>query len=124
MNWGDSLVFLRGEGLEPSDYDEILNHEIAHFWLSGDIGPFWLYEGGANMVAEYVRTGAKALVGNKGARSYCRDNGVPDIHALGEADHPHPVAQSTCGYGLGHHFPATLFNTIGESAFSSAMGEL
>ena len=124
VNWGDSLVLLRGERMGPSDYDEILYHEIAHFWLGADIGPFWLYEGGANMVAEYVRAGAQALVGNEGVLSYCRDNGVPNIHALGEPDHPNPVAQSTCGYGLGHHFLATLFNTIGEAAFSSAMREL
>lgn len=124
VNWGDSLVFLRGERLEPSDYGEILYHEIAHFWLSADIGPFWLYEGGANMVSEYVRAGAQALVGNEAVLSFCRDNGVPNIHAIGQPDHPNPAAQSTCGYGLGHHFLATLFNAIGEAAFSSAMGEL
>ena len=55
---------------------------------------------------------------------YCRDNGVPNIHALSDPDHPNPVAQSTCSYGMGHHFLSTLFNTIGEAAFSSAMREL
>ena len=124
VNWGDALVLLRGERSEPFDYSEILYHEIAHFWLSADIGPFWLYEGGANMVAEYVRVDGQPLIGNEGILPYCRDNGVPNIHALGEPDHPNPIAQSTCSYGLGHHFLATLFNTIGEAAFSSAMREL
>ena len=124
VNWGDSLVFLRGERLEPADYDLLLHHEIAHFWLSADIGPVWLYEGGANTVAEYVRVDGQPLEGNEGVLSYCGDNGVPNIHALGDPDHPNPVAQSTCAYGLGHHFLATLFNTIGEAAFSSAMREL
>ena len=124
VNWGDSLVLLRGEKMGPSDYDEILYHEIAHFWLGADIGPFWLYEGGANMVAEYVGGDGQPLEGNEGVLSYCGDNGVPNIHALSDPDHPNPVAQSTCSYGLGHNFLATLFNTIGEAAFSSAMREL
>ena len=123
VNWGDSLVLLRGDEL-LSDSDKILYHEIAHFWLNGDIGPFWLYEGGANMVAEYVGAGSQALAGNEGVLSYCRDNGVPNLHSLSDPDHPNPVAQSTCGYGLGHHFLATLFNAIGEAAFSSAMRDL
>ncbi len=124
VNWGDSMVFLRGGRLEPPDYGEILYHEIAHFWLGADIGPFWLYEGGANMVAAYVRADGQALEANENALSYCRDNGVPNIHALSVPDHPNPVAQSTCGYSFGQYFLTTLFNTIGEAAFSSAISEL
>ena len=76
------------------------------------------------MAAEYVESGGQALAGNEGVLSYCRDNGVPNLHALSDPNHPNPVAQSTCGYGMGHHFLAALFNTIGEPAFSSAMREL
>ena len=88
------------------------------------MGPFWLYEGGANMVAEYVRADGGEIVANEAALSYCRDNGVPNIHALSVADHPNPVAQSTCGYSFGQYFLITLFNTVGEAAFSSAIREL
>ena len=124
VNWGDCLVFLRGAGLDPAHYDHLLHHEIAHFWLGAEIGPFWLYEGGANLVAEYVGVDGQDLIGNEGVISYCRDNQVPNIHALSEPDHPNPVAQSTCGYGLGHHFLAALLGAIGEAAFSSAIREL
>ena len=122
VNFGDSLVLIEHGGLFIGE--RTLYHEIAHFWLSADIGPFWLYEGGANMVAEYVSIDGQPLSGNEGVLPYCRDNGVPNIHALSDPDHPNPVAQSTCSYGMGHHFLATLFNTIGEAAFSSAMREL
>ncbi len=124
VNWGDSVVLLRGADPNLSGGSSTLYHEIAHFWLNGDIGPFWLYEGGANMVAEYVSAGGQAVAGNEGVLAYCRDNGVPNLHALSDTDHPNPVAQSTCGYGMGHHFLATLFKTIGEAPFSSAMREL
>ncbi len=124
VNWGDSLVLLRGADLNLSGGSSTLYHEIAHFWLNGDIGPFWLYEGGANMVAEYVSAGDQAVAGNEGVLSFCRDNGVPNLHTLSDPNHPNPVAQSTCGYGMGHHLLATLFNTIGEAAFSSAMREI
>ena len=124
VNWGDSLVFLRGERLEPRDYGELLYHEIAHFWLGGDIGPFWLYEGGANMVTAYVRADGQALVLDEIRISDCRNNGVPNLHALSDPNHPDPVAQMNCGYFFGEYFLITLFNTIGEAAFSSAMREL
>ena len=39
VNWGDSMVFLRGERLEPPDYGEILYHEIAHFGWAATWGP-------------------------------------------------------------------------------------
>ena len=108
----------------PCDCDEILYREIARFWLSADIGPFWLYEGGANVVAEYVSVDGQPLGGNRGVLSHCGDNAVPNIRALSDPDHPNPVAQSTCAYGLGHHFLATLLSTIGEAAFWSVMREL
>lgn len=123
VNWGDSLVFLRGERLDPPNYDLTLYHEIAHFWLHGDLGPFWLVEGGANMVAAYVRADGQPLAVGADI-SYCQERAVPNIWTISEPDHPDPTAQSTCGYLLGHHFLATLFNTIGEASFSSAMREL
>ena len=125
VNWGDSLVFLRGERIEPPDYDLILYHEIAHFWLGGDIGPFWLYEGGANVVAAYVRADGQLLAVEESMIAYCRENGVPNVHAISAARPLRiPVAQSTCGYLFGEYFLTTLFNTVGEAAFSAALREL
>ncbi|MCY4639273.1 MAG: hypothetical protein OXC94_02905 [Chloroflexi bacterium] len=124
VNWGDSVVLLRGERLLERDYGELLYHEIAHYWLPGEIGPFWLYEGGANMVAAYLLAGGRPLEVDENMVSYCRDHGVPDIHAVEVPDHPDPVAQSTCCYLFGQYFLTTLFHTVGEAAFSSAMREL
>ncbi len=76
------------------------------------------------MVAAYVKADGQALAADKGTLSYCQDNGVPNLHAISEPNHPNPVAQSTCGYLLGEHFLIALFNVIGEAAFSSAMREL
>ena len=125
VNWVDSLVLLREKGLSLGE--SILYHEIAHFYLTAEIGPSWLYEGGANFVAEYIkaqheRNGELRL--NEHALQYCRDQEVPNLHALNDPDHPHPVGQQTCGYSLGLYFLTSLFNTIGEAAFSSAVREL
>ena len=76
------------------------------------------------MVAAYISASGQPLAADESTLPYCRDNGVPNIHAISVPDHPNPVAQSTCGYLLGEYFLTTLFNTIGEAAFSSALREL
>ncbi len=96
----------------------ILYHEIAHFYLTAEFGPVWLFEGGANLTAEYVRarTGPEAWDWQLHADEYhlmeCQENGVSNIHALSDPDHPDKLWQSTCQYSLGQYFMTKLFNTI------------
>ena len=125
VNFVDSMVLTieRGQFVSKST----VSHEVAHFYLTAETGPFWLYEGGATFVAEYIRAQDERdgeLWLDEHALQYCREREVPNLHALNDPNHPHPVGQQTCGYSLGSYFLATLFNTIGEAAFSAAMREL
>ncbi|MCY4529938.1 MAG: hypothetical protein OXD46_13010, partial [Chloroflexi bacterium] len=87
----------------------------------------WLVEGGADFVRVYREAWdgtedwegqVELLEGNEFAgRQWCVDNGVINIAALagsGEFENP-------CSYALGQYFLTSLYNTIGEDAFSSAM---
>lgn len=124
-NFVDSLVVVEGGGRYVGD--PLLYHEIAHFYLTAEVGPFWLYEGGATFVTEYIRAeeeGGRRLWLDEHAVEFCHEQQVPNLHTLNDPDHPHPVGQQTCGYTLGAYFLTTLFNVMGEAAFSSAMRDL
>lgn len=120
VNYGDSMTVQYAP--EAGSLAPLISHEIAHFWLGFDLGPPWLFEGGANAAAEYVQAwdgsgrGVARLPLNDHSLAYCREHGLTNIHALSEPNHPHPVAQQTCHYSLGQHFLSSLFNAIGESA--------
>ena len=125
VNYVDSMVLVESGGRFVGE--RTLYHEIAHFYLTAEIGPFWLYEGGANLFAEHVIAHAERdgeLWRDEQALPTCRENGVPNLHALNDPDHPDPVWQQTCGYGLGQFFLTSLFDAMGEAAFSSALREL
>ena len=128
VNFGDSLVVLRGR--DQASLAGLLNHEVAHFYLAFEIGPFWLVEGGANFAQAYIRTWDGSddwealLPANEHARTWCAEGGVPNVHALSDLNHPDQVRRQTCSYSLGQYFLTSLFNAIGEAAFSSALGEL
>ncbi|MCY4625596.1 MAG: hypothetical protein OXC99_11440, partial [Chloroflexi bacterium] len=107
----------------------LLNHEVAHYHLAFEVGPFWLVEGGADFVLAYREAWdgtedwegqVELFEGNEFAgRQWCVDNGVTNVAALagsGEFENP-------CGYALGRYLLTSLFNTIGADAFSSAMQE-
>lgn len=126
VNMGDSLVLFRDS--EQFPLAGLLHHEIAHFYFAFEIGPFWLVEGGANFAQAYIPAwGGSAnwtgpVPANEHIGTLCAENGFPNIHAL--SDPPDRTWQSTCQYGLGQHFLTSLFNTLGEAAFSAALGEL
>lgn len=128
VNYGDSITVLYAP--QAGSLAPLVNHETAHFWLAFDLGPPWLFEGGANSAAEYVRVGRGSeqnvarLPLHHDSLAYCREHGVTNIDALSDPNHPHPVAQATCHYSLGQHFLSSLFNAIGESAYSAALREL
>ena len=122
-NFVDSLVLVAEAGLPFGD--STLFHEIAHFYLTAEFGPFWLYEGGASFAASYTAALPQAdLAPDPLDLQYCQDNAVPNLHTLNDYDHPDPVAQETCGYILGEYFLTVLYNIMGEPAFSAALGEL
>ncbi len=125
VNFVDSLVLVEGGGRFIGE--RALYHEIAHFYLTAEVGPFWIYEGGANFVAEYIVAQAEQnseLWLDEHALPQCQKHGVPNLHTLNDPHHPDPVWQQTCGYSLGQYFLTHLFNIMGEAAFSAAMREL
>lgn len=123
VNFVDSLVLISEAG--QSFANSTLYHEIAHFYLTAEFGPFWLYEGVANLAASYTAALPGAdLVPDPHGLQYCEENGVPDLHTLNDHDHPDAVARQTCGYILGEYFLTVLYNIMGEPAFSAALREL
>ena len=124
VNFVDSLVLVGSGGQFVGDM--VLYHEIAHFYLTAELGPFWVYEGGATFVSVYVAQTARGdpLGLEEEALSQCQEHGVPNLHELNNPNHPDPVWQQTCGYTLGLYLLTNLFTTMGEAAFSSAMREL
>ena len=122
VNFVDSLTLLWGT--ERTIEETVVYHEIAHFYLTAEFGPLWLYEGGASFIAEYVRAGDGEVALNDHAPEYCRKHGVENMHALGDPDHPDPVANVTCAYLIGQYFLTHLYDIMGKAAFSSAMRDL
>ena len=123
VNFVDSLVLVAGAGLPLGD--KALYHEIAHFYLTAEFGPFWLYEGGASFAASYTAALPDVeLTPDPLGLPYCQENHVPNLHTLNEPAHPNPVAQQTCGYILGEYFLTVLYNILGHPAFSAALREL
>lgn len=122
-NFVDSLVLVAEAGLPFGD--STLYHEIAHFYLTAEFGPFWLYEGGASFAASYTAALPDVdLTPEPLDLQYCQENGVPNLDTLYDYGHPDPVAQETCGYILGEYFLTVLYNIMGEPAFSAALREL
>ena len=122
-NFVDSLVLVAQAGLPFGD--KTLYHEIAHFYLTAEFGPFWLYEGGASFAASYTAALPDVeLMPEPLDLQYCQEQGVPNLHTLNDLAHTDPVAQQTCGYILGEYFLTVLYNILGEQAFSAALREL
>ena len=122
-NFVDALVLVAEAGLPFGD--TTLYHEIAHFYLTAEFGPFWLYEGGASFTASYTAALPDVeLAPEPLDLQYCEENSVPDLHTLNNYEHPDPISQETCGYILGEYFLTVLYNIMGERAFSAALREL
>lgn len=124
-NFVDSMILVLEKG-QPMD-ESTVYHEIAHFYLTAEVGPFWLYEGGATFFEQRIiardEPDGEVWLDEHGLQ-YCREQEVPNLHALNNPNHPNPEEQRTCGYVLGLYFLTNLFNTMGEAAFLSAMREL
>ena len=129
-NFRDSVVLSTGSDWEDFAHAGLIHHEVAHYHLAFEIGPHWLFEGGANFVTEYRRAwdgsedwdGRVPLFeGNEYAgKVWCFNNGVTTIAALAEPGE----FQEPCGYALGQYFMTHLYDVMGLAAFSSAMREL
>ena len=128
-NFRDSMVLSIASDWPDSAHANLLNHEVTHYHLAFEVGPFWLVEGGADFVRAYREAWdgtedweghVELFEGNEFAgRQWCVDNGATNVAALagsGEFENP-------CGYALGQYLLTSLFNTIGADAFSSAMRE-
>ena len=130
VNLRDSMVLSIGSDWEDFAHAGLIYHEVAHYHLAFEIGPHWLFEGGANFVADYRKAwdgtedwdGQVPLFeGNEFAgRVWCVNNGVATIAALAEPSR----FQDPCGYALGQYFLTHLYDAMGLAAFSSAMREL
>ena len=130
VNLRDSMVLSVGSGWPDTAHADLLYHEVAHYHLTFEVGPHWLFEGGADFVRAYREEwdgtedwdGRVPLFeGNEYAgRTWCVNNGVATIAALAEPSE----FQDPCGYALGEYFLTHLYNAIGKAAFSSVMREL
>ena len=128
-NFRDSIVLSTDSNAEGFALAGLIHHEVAHYHLAFEIGPHWLFEGGANFVTEYRKVwdgsddwdGEVPLFeGNKYAgKVWCFNNGVDTIAALAEPSE----FQDPCGYSLGQYFLTHLYDVMGYAAFSSAMRE-
>ena len=128
-NFVDSIVLSTGSNWPDTAHAGLIYHEVAHYHLAFEIGPHWLFEGGANFVTAYRQAwdgsedweGEVPLFeGNEYAgRVWCVNNGVATIADLAE---PGEYAES-CGYHLGQYFLTHLYDVMGLVAFSSAMRE-
>ena len=88
VNFLDSLVLIKRGGMFIGE--RTLYHEIAHFYLTAEGGPFWLYEGGANFVAEHVVAQAESDGGlwlDEHALQYCPGAGCAK-HAHAQRSRP------------------------------------
>ena len=129
-NFRDSMALSIGSDWEDFSHADLLYHEVAHYHLAFEIGPHWLFEGGANFVTAYRQVWggsedwegeAPLFEGNEYAgRVWCVNNGVATIAALAEPSE----FQESCGYHLGQYFLTHLYDVMGVAAFSSAMREL
>ena len=129
-NFVDSMVLSIGSDWEDFSHADLIYHEVAHYHLAFEVGPFWLVEGGADFVRAYRKAwdgtedwdGEVPLFeGNEFAgKVWCFNNGVATIAALAEPSE----FQSPCSYALGQYFLTHLYDAIGLAAFSSAMREL
>ena len=128
-NFVDSMVLSIDSDWEDFSHAYLIYHEVAHYHLAFEIGPHWLFEGGANFVTDYRKAwdgsedweGEVPLFeGNEYAGVvWCVNNGVATIAALAETSE----FQEPCGYALGQYFMTHLYDAMGLAAFSSAMRE-
>ena len=106
---------------------ETVIHEISHFYFSA--GPSWFTEGGADFLLAYsldslgVESWDDQMLRYEDNRQYCADNGIGDIHELNVGEHDGGLHLG-CSYALGRYFFIGLFQTLGETAFSSALREM
>ena len=129
-NFRDSIVLSIDSDWPDTAHAGLLYHEVAHYHLAFEIGPHWLFEGGANFVTAYRQAWGGSgdwdgdvplFEGNEYAgKVWCFNNGVTTIAALAGSGE----FQDPCGYALGQYFLTHLYNAIGPAAFSSAMREL
>ncbi len=128
-NFVDSIVLSTDSNAEGFALAGLIHHEVAHYHLAFEIGPHWLFEGGANFIAAYRKAwdgsedweGEVPLFeGNEYAgRVWCVNNGLATIADLAE---PGEFSES-CGYHLGQYFLTHLYDVMGLAGFSSAMRE-
>lgn len=124
VNFVDTTYIFRGD----SSAAGLIYHELSHFYFVGQLNEevLWLTEGGANFTTIYINAWLDAGGGNN----------WPESVTASEATYQYCVGQSrsqitdltvnpgTCIYALGQYVVSRIFNTIGESAFRSALQEM
>ena len=109
-------------------------HELAHYYFPDRIGPAWLSEGGAELIAFHIRDllGIESLedqliASAEPGRQHCVDGGFENIHGLNfiaSLDDVDFSLWDSCHSLLGRHFLMSMYVTVGEEATSSALREL
>ena len=106
-------------------------HEVAHYYFSGELGPVWLIEGGADFVASHILDwlGYESLqhqmnTSIETGRQYCVEGGIANIRGLSNQNVDDGHLVQICNYRLGRHFFASLFKSLGEEVVSSVLTEL
>lgn len=129
--------------LGPNDLNEILTHELAHYYLTGGANnglPPWFSEGGPEFLAAYfmdrsniksLEERRKNLVSNHGQVTFCKDRrGISSIQKLldliAEKGY-HEASNSTaffCNYSYGEILFLDLYKTMGDAPFREAWNEI
>ena len=127
--YADSHVLI--ERHEPDQFvsRDTVYHEIAHYYLNS--GPIWLFEGGANFMESLLshRTGRKCLEDQRAdlsefVQTNCIEHiGVNNLQQLIDFQRDMSL-KFYCNYNLGEFFLTSLFDTLGEKAMGTALGEL
>ena len=102
-------------------------HETAHYYFGFE--PAWLAEGGAEFIASYYQylSGSESLSVLRDdvwelVQGNCAIRGIANIQEL--LDFRQDASAGTCKYWLGEFFLFALYDTLGDDALGSALGDL
>ena len=115
-----------------SNVDEIIYHEVAHYYASPDFGPRWLGEGTADSMRSYVadREGSYSLSERKTAvadavESQCRlRHGVDNLHELNNTELYLTDIPELCFYWMGENLLHSVVAVVGEEVVSAVLGDI
>ncbi len=108
----------------------LVYHEVGHYYFTAD--PFWLSEGGANLIVAITRDelGVESIEqrrrhARREMERICHaDNDIRNIQQLNKLQARLTTGRHHCNYVMGEHFLIMMTLTLGEQASSAALREI